>query len=496
MRLSIDFTRDNGAAIISQLHSIEHMPGDNIRDSMESNILHLKEIEKNINQILTALVNLNFQEKEHDLIKKQYNMIKVEFSSFNDEINSMGEDLDKELLSELTILVEEPISELIEQLAILNHELSKLITDASMEVAKKQELPLVYGISLAIVTSFLLFVLGWLFSNRLVGVIKIIVRQTEKIATGHLNLQPLNMKGSDELTALANSVDTMSVNLKSLVIQIQSETFDISGASIELAKIADNIKLQTRAQNQRIAAAEKIFDEVSVAIQRIDNSASDTVKISRKAHEESRKVNNIASEMNTVIHNLQNDIVRVTSGISEINQKSQNIATILAVITSISEQTNLLALNAAIESARAGEAGRGFAVVADEVRTLAKRTQESAIEIKQMIDDLTLVVDQSNELIITSSGSTKKTVAIADNVHQSLKVVFDMIDKIDDASGEIADAVSHQSNQVGNALTVISELVTAEAEVEKEADNTIDESHKLVDLGDRMTHTVSEFNTR
>jgi len=78
----------------------------------------------------------------------------------------------------------------------------------------------------------------------------------------------------------------------------------------------------------------------------------------------------------------------VAESFKQMQDKVGRITGTLNDISGITKQTDLLALNAAIEAARAGEAGRGFAVVADEVRTLAARTGEFNVDIRNALNDI------------------------------------------------------------------------------------------------------------
>ena len=111
------------------------------------------------------------------------------------------------------------------------------------------------------------------------------------------------------------------------------------------------------------------------------------------------------------------------------------------MIDGIAFQTNILALNAAVEAARAGEQGRGFAVVATEVRTLARRSAESAQQIKVLIGNS---VDQVRE------GS-----ALADQAGATMQEIVTATRRVTDIMREISGASAAQSSgvaQVGQAV--------------------------------------------
>ena len=141
----------------------------------------------------------------------------------------------------------------------------------------------------------------------------------------------------------------------------------------------------------------------------VAQSANRVVVAADSAECSAQQGKSVVEETSLAMEELMQQISSAKPRVEELSRNSDNISQILEVITGIAEQTNLLALNAAIEAARAGEQGRGFAVVADEVRNLARRTQDSVVEIRQVIANLQSGTGQVVQAILTSHQQANVT---------------------------------------------------------------------------------------
>jgi methyl-accepting chemotaxis protein len=142
---------------------------------------------------------------------------------------------------------------------------------------------------------------------------------------------------------------------------------------------------------------------------------------------------------------LANGLNDGTNKILTLEEHGKKIGSVLDVIKSIADQTNLLALNAAIEAARAGEQERGFSVVADEVRTLAKRTQDSAIEIEAMITAFKNEITGAVKSMGISQEHAKAMLLTAQKSSNNLIEISSTINNVNGMTIQIASAAEEQS---------------------------------------------------
>ena len=217
----------------------------------------------------------------------------------------------------------------------------------------------------------------------------------------------------------------------------------------DVRSTVDQVALSADQMSQNAAYLADGASKQSSLIEELSNSIT-------LVHEKAMQASNSSASANeSVVHTGEyvatgNEAIKLMADtMNTIKVSSENIANINDVITNIAFQTNLLALNASVEAARAGEHGKGFSVVADEVRSLAGRSQQSASETSEIVEqDLTHVTEGLKTMaeVVTSFET------IANNIAEISNLVSDI-------SGVSADQLESISS-INSSVSLISEVVT------------------------------------
>lgn len=243
--------------------------------------------------------------------------------------------------------------------------------------------------------------------------------------------------------------------------------------------------------SQTLATAAEQSKTVSVQNAAVSRQmASGATEQSRQTEEVSRAISQISAATQQISASAQETATAATKT-SQVAQEagvsSEKIGKAVDAITAVSEQTNLLALNAAIEAARAGEAGRGFAVVADEVRKLAEGSGRSAVEIKDIVDDITAasrnaveasqhVSSQTQEL---SAGTQQQAAAIT-QIAKNINTIATVAEQNASGVQQLSASIEQQSVAAEQVASAAAQLTTLAYELDRiiggNASSSVDKS--------------------
>ncbi|MEX5544230.1 methyl-accepting chemotaxis protein [Pseudomonas pergaminensis] len=333
---------------------------------------------------------------------------------------------------------------------------------------------------------------AWWIARQIAVPLRQVLVCANRIAQGDLS-HDIQVKRSDELGQLQQTISDMTRNLRSLISGIGDSARQIASAATQLSAITaqtrtgiNNQKDETdqvaTAMNEMLATAQEVArhaEQASIAANEADLQASAGDKVVTQAVEQ---IGQLAEEM-------------ALSGraMLALQQESQKIGSVLDVIKSVSQQTNLLALNAAIEAARAGTAGEGFAVVADEVRSLAQRTQESAEEIEGLIQGLHTGTQQVADIMDSSRTLTDYSVELTRDAGDALAAIARTVSVIQEMNPQIAAAAEEQSAVAEEINRSVLKVRDVSEQTAAASEETATASVQLTKLSLDLQTLVSKF---
>ncbi len=344
------------------------------------------------------------------------------------------------------------------------------------------------GLLMALNLAALWFFTQQLVSNRLTELYAYLL---QVVSTEVAPSKPLRDDGSDEIGAIVNTLTDFVKDLKSVIDEVRSGAHQVRESSEHQAslmlesveKVGDRT-IQVEQVARTFGDVASLSEQLSVTADQIAESTKGVVNLLRDGNQSSRENQTAVSDLSVNVDSMSDDAAK-------LQEETARIGSVLDVIKGIAEQTNLLALNAAIEAARAGEQGRGFAVVADEVRALAHRTQESTVEIQEMVEGLQARALSTVEAMARGRELSSNSLEQSAKLVETLSQVEDLMSRVNEQAGHISNSTTEQSNttssvnermssistqgrEICDSLEVITEQAQAQEQVAQHVDDSLD----------------------
>ncbi|WP_058303400.1 methyl-accepting chemotaxis protein [Gorillibacterium timonense] len=259
-----------------------------------------------------------------------------------------------------------------------------------------------------VLTALVSILIAFLLIRSFIRPVRRLELAVKSVADGDLN-HLIESKAKNELGRLSGSFDSMTLQMKEMVLSSNRISNKLTGYSYELKQfsqitaseseeMAQNISGIAEAAGKQAAGAESIvraISELKKDMHRIGEATEIMERAGTRAEQVTEQSGEASRSLQVASQQSDASIRTAVTSMKELSAGSGRIGEMIRFIGEIAKQTQILSLNAAIEAARAGEHGKGFLVIADEVRKLSVETSQSASHIAELAEGLLRQTEQT-----------------------------------------------------------------------------------------------------
>ena len=353
--------------------------------------------------------------------------------------------------------------------------------------------------------------------TRIQKVNKKIVKLSEK----DLTTENIVVKGSDEVSQLAQESNVLQHTLTKIVTELgaSSNELDVAAANMdeEINQISEALETVATSMYEITTNTEKQTQSISCAAEELEKLmviATESDNVSKDLSASSKEINVMSTEGQKVIGDLEKTsadtnvaIDQIFECITGISTSAEKISNASDMIADIASQTNLLSLNASIEAARAGETGRGFAVVAEEIRKLSEQSAQSLEVINQMIEGLqnnvklankqsdivkTVMEEQSNGVAMTKNKFLAITDSL-DSINLGILNLSDISIRMNDNCESVKNLMSELTEIAAANSDATSQTCASSEEITATMDSIASHSRNVKEQAQQLNNNIKDF---
>lgn len=380
------------------------------------------------------------------------------------------------------------------------------------EIEARKNAFLLQAIIQSVVALIIAVILGGFLAHRMAKPIRKLRDKLKKLSANGGDLtQRIDIHTKDELEELGDSVNDFIGNVGDIVKNIIVFAGRVSEASHDFdVSVEENRKAIEEVATSVTSIAQGATDQ-AILIQDVSHNMEDITGSVNENEQMIHAINDYANEakkhLNQGMQAIENQgektqenihaFKKVFDVVNHLAQEASEVESIVATISNISNQTNLLALNAAIEAARAGEHGRGFSIVAEEVRKLAEESNQSAIEIGEIIQRISKdTLDVLDEIKIADQSTADQKAAV-EETSKTYKNMIEEMNKMIEGVNQINHsfrAIVEKTNDTNTKTQEISGVAQDNAAIAQELSAASEEESAVMDGIATNARTLHELS--